>query len=321
LDVFIDWQQCHGDQRSQLLASDGTVVAANCSDQFVTLPEDDYTLRVYSINQNYGDYKFKIWEVPSPDGPFPYQLGDVATGNNQSPGAEETWTFTVPAGGLDVFIDWQQCHGDQRSQLLASDGTVVAANCSDQFVTLPEDDYTLRVYSINQNYGDYRFSIVVPQGDWVGTYGAGGYVLAAWNGTSDVVSLPSASVTVVQGSRYRWSSSTGAPQALQAPDESYRRAATYYDNTQLQVRLDFTADYSGLLHLYSVDWDTSSRRQIVTVDDGSGSQQMVLDGPFNMGAWMHFPINVTSGASVTITMDRTAGYNAVLAGIFLDEGE
>jgi len=113
----------------------------------------------------------------------------------------------------------------------------------------------------------------------------------------------------------------GAPQALEAPDESYRRAATYYDDTQLQVRLDFTADFSGMLHLYSVDWDTTSRRQIVTVDDGSGSQQMVLDSPFNLGAWMHFPISVTSGASVTITMDRTAGHNAVLAGIFLDEGE
>jgi hypothetical protein len=32
---------------------------------------------------------------------------------------------------------------------------------------------------------------------------------------------------------------------------------------------------------------------------------------------VHAPISVAAGGSVTITIDRTAGYNAVLSGIFL----
>ncbi|HET7494407.1 MAG TPA: S8 family serine peptidase, partial [Candidatus Limnocylindrales bacterium] len=44
-------------------------------------------------------------------------------------------------------------------------------------------------------------------GDWVGTYGADGYALGGWNGTtstSDLVVLPNASLTVEQGNRYVW---------------------------------------------------------------------------------------------------------------------
>src|SRR5438874_2963908 len=39
-----------------------------------------------------------------------------------------------------------------------------------------------------------------PQGNWVGTYGADGYVLGGWNGTSDLVSLPQSSLVLDQGS-------------------------------------------------------------------------------------------------------------------------
>ena len=42
-------------------------------------------------------------------------------------------------------------------------------------------------------------------------------------------------------------------------------------------------------------------------------------GEFNEGAWVSFPINVAAGGTVTITVDRTAGANAVLSGIFLGD--
>jgi hypothetical protein len=38
---------------------------------------------------------------------------------------------------------------------------------------------------------------------------------------------------------------------------------------------------------------------------------------FNNGAWMTFP--VTNATTVNITIDRTAGPNAVLSGIFLGD--
>lgn len=157
-----------------------------------------------------------------------------------------------------------------------------------------------------------------PQGNWVGTYGAAGYDLAAWNGSTtptDLTSLLNASVNLVRGTRYVWwtTGTTTEPQALESPDKSVRTAATYYDPTQLQVQLKFTAAYSGVLSLYAVDWEAGSRRELVTVN----GQTAVLSGDFTHGAWMSFPISVAAGETVTIIVDRTAGINAVLSGIFL----
>src|ERR1019366_10594512 len=47
--------------------------------------------------------------------------------------------------------------------------------------------------------------------------------------------------------------------------------------------------------------------------------QSAVLGEFNEGAWVSFPISVAAGGSVTITVDRTAGPNAVLSGIFLGD--
>ena len=38
---------------------------------------------------------------------------------------------------------------------------------------------------------------------------------------------------------------------------------------------------------------------------------------FNQGAWVSFPISVAAGEAVPFIVDRTAGANAVLSGIFL----
>ena len=40
---------------------------------------------------------------------------------------------------------------------------------------------------------------------------------------------------------------------------------------------------------------------------------------FNQGAWLTFPVKVAAGETLTVTVTRTAGTNAVLSGIFLGE--
>jgi hypothetical protein len=67
------------------------------------------------------------------------------------------------------------------------------------------------------------------------------------------------------------------------------------------------------LRLYAVDWDSTVRRELVSVD----GQTAVLSSNFNQGAWVTFPISVAAGETVPIVVDRTAGANAVLSGIFL----
>ena len=98
-----------------------------------------------------------------------------------------------------------------------------------------------------------------PQGTWVNTYGHEGYDDAAWNGSAgDLASMPQASISLEQGVRATWAAPTTDVRALQAPDGSERRATTLADNNEVRVRLTFPAAYTGTLHLYALDWDSTA---------------------------------------------------------------
>jgi subtilisin family serine protease/fibronectin type 3 domain-containing protein len=160
------------------------------------------------------------------------------------------------------------------------------------------------------------------QGSWVGTYGVDGYVLGAWNGAAgDIAGLPAgASFVLDQGGRTVWASPTTDVRGLQNPAATERRAATWWDNTQIRAHVTVSTAYSGTLHLYAVDWDSTARRQNVTVSDGTTTKTVSITSSFNGGAWMHFPVSVGAGGTVSITVDRTAGVNAVVSGLFLGGG-
>ena len=129
------------------------------------------------------------------------------------------------------------------------------------------------------------------QGTWVGTYGVDGYILGGWTTSGDLSSLPvGVTYSLEQGSRYTWASSTTDVRALQTPDQTGRRSTTWYDTTEVRVRLNFANPYSGTLHLYAVDWNAIGRAENVTVDDGTGPRTAALTSAFNNGAWVHVPI-------------------------------
>jgi hypothetical protein len=162
------------------------------------------------------------------------------------------------------------------------------------------------------------------QGTWVGNYGVDGYVVGAWNGTSgDLALLPTGvTYTVEQGTRTSppsWPAPTTDVRGLQNPTASERRAGAWYHATEVRLRLSFTAAYSGTLNLYAVDWGTTTRREDVTVDDGSGPRTANLSTSFNAGAWVHYPITVAAGGSVVIKVVNRAGTGttSVLSGLFL----
>jgi poly(hydroxyalkanoate) depolymerase family esterase len=159
---------------------------------------------------------------------------------------------------------------------------------------------------------------LAPQGTWVGTYGLDGYALLGWNGGGgDLVALGPASLVVERGVPWQWRTTSTAVRDLQSPTGSTRRATALYDTTQLRLRLSFATAYAGTLHLYALDASTNTRREVITVNDGSGPRTAPLSSAFDQGAWIHAPISVAAGGSVTITVDQKAGYNAVLSGIFL----
>ena len=155
-----------------------------------------------------------------------------------------------------------------------------------------------------------------PQGNWTKAYGAAGYDLAGWNnGTSDLSWMPNAAITLDQGSRAVQATTTSDLRALSDPTGASRTAADYTDPNQVRVKLTFSRAYTGNIHVYSVDWDTAARRELITVN----GQTAQLSSDFSQGDWVSFPITEAAGDTLLISVDRTAGASAVLSGIFLGE--
>jgi len=153
----------------------------------------------------------------------------------------------------------------------------------------------------------------------LGTYGASGYALAAWNGSSDLTSLSAGdSLSLIEGARFQWALSTSDIRALQSPDGTTREATCWYStNGTLQLRLSFQSGYTGNLELYALDWDTTARTETIQVDSPGSLQRADLSSSFNPGAWTVFPVSVPTNGTVTITVTSTGGANAVLSGLFL----
>ncbi len=231
-------------------------------------------------------------------------------------------SFTVNSTGSDAA---QDLYADSPVLNKVSSGTN-AADCSVYLCNAADSLFTDEGHEYDGYNGPTgngtpdgvsTFQLARPStGDWVGAYGSAGYDLAGWDGsTGDVSYLPNASLSLVQGSRWQWAANTSDPRALNGPDEHTRNAGAYYDPNEIEVKLSFTAAYSGNLRLYAVDWDSTARRELITVDGQSAD----LSSNFNQGAWTTFPISVAAGGSVTITVTREAGANAVLSGIFLGD--
>jgi hypothetical protein len=172
LDLFMNFVSCaFYNPHFQILNSSGTpvnfggVTTLGCNDRFGTLPQGDYTLRVFQPDGSHGNYSFKMWTVPDPES-FSYSVGTQASGTLESPGAEDHFDFSVPAGGLDLFMNFVSCaFYNPHFQILNSSGTpvnfggVTTLGCNNRFGTLPAGDYTLRVFQPGGSYGNYAFKM------------------------------------------------------------------------------------------------------------------------------------------------------------------
>src|SRR5205807_1909558 len=121
----------------------------------------------------------------------------------------------------------------------------------------------------------------VPQGNGLDAFGSQGSVFFGWDGAGDLVWLPpGVNLTVDRGSRATWSANTSDVRALQAPGSDSRKAAALYDGSFVQLHLEFTSGWTGYLHLYGVDWDSTARRQTIIVNDGKRQLSVPLDSSF-----------------------------------------
>ena len=122
-------------------------------------------------------------------------------------------------------------------------------------------------------------------------------------------------MTVTAGTRTLWGS-TSDVRALEHPAGGSRRAAAL-SGDHVSVDLTFAAGYTGVAHLYVLDWDAAGRREVLKITDASGNREIDIASGFGNGAWVHVPVSVRPDQSLTIAADRLAGQDAVLSGIFL----
>jgi len=155
------------------------------------------------------------------------------------------------------------------------------------------------------------------RGNWKGVYGVQGYYIQA-----DGAQVPAyATLTFSNASSYVWAASTADGRALQkAASTTDRLAACLYSGsgigTSFNANLNLTDGQEHRVAFYCVDWDTVSRGQRVEVLDAVSG--VVLDTQsltaFNGGAYLVWKLK----GNVKIRFTCTAGYNAVLSGIFFD---
>lgn len=167
--------------------------------------------------------------------------------------------------------------------------------------------------------------IQAPQGNWSDAgFGTDGYALLSFPGPADVVSMPLCSLARTQGAENYWTgTSYSTPmRALQDPANLLAdgRIGAWYDATAVIATLTFTAAYTGMVRVYCIDWDDTTRRETVKIDDGSAPAAVDLGGQFDQGLWVGRTVDVAASGTVVITVTNLGGgsANAVLSGIFLD---
>jgi hypothetical protein len=158
----------------------------------------------------------------------------------------------------------------------------------------------------------------VTHGRWKGTYGTQGYALAGDASTANP-SLPAyvASVSLTGDSTHVYQSSTSDPRALQqaADGAASRIAAVWYAAPSFTINVNMADTAVHQVTLYAMDEDSNRAEQIDVIDPATGQ---VLDtrqlSNFSSGVYLAWNVS----GSVTFKVTCTAGYNAVISGLFFD---
>lgn len=150
-------------------------------------------------------------------------------------------------------------------------------------------------------------------GNWVGTYGSGGYDVLG----GDARNIPESITEAMGGTPWEWAYNTSDPRALSiAPGSTTRLADCVYSTTSFSVNLSFNDGNSHQLALYLLDYDYWGRIENVQLSDaGTGA---VLDSRtvsnFQSGEYLVYDVS----GDVKITFTNVGPENAVLSGLFID---
>ncbi len=150
------------------------------------------------------------------------------------------------------------------------------------------------------------------QGNWHGTYGAGGYAIA-----NDSQSVPAYATFAVQSqSNWTWATGTSDPRALACGSCTGRIASAWYTFSTFNFDLNLTDGNTHQIALYAVDWDSYMGGRSETVQVVDANSNTVLDtrcvSGFSNGVYVVW--NITGHVHINVTNNDAS--NAVISGVF-----
>jgi hypothetical protein len=151
------------------------------------------------------------------------------------------------------------------------------------------------------------------KGNWRGVYGSEGLVIA----TEKAILPPYADIRLPRDASVWNKSAASEVRALQEPADPVNRVASaWYSFSDFEIDVDLTDGRTHQLALYLLDWDSTSRQEIVRLTDAKTLQ--VLDergvADFTLGRYLVWNIK----GHVTFKVLPVAGANSVVSAIFLD---
>jgi hypothetical protein len=149
------------------------------------------------------------------------------------------------------------------------------------------------------------------QGNWVGTYGPDGYVIA-----NDASSVPAyATVSFNGASTYTWVQSSTDPRALlKNLSTSDRIASSYYSATNFAIDVNLMDSATHQVALYLLDLDTFSRNETISILDANTNSVLDTRTFSNFHGGEYAVWNLTGHVLIQVTSN--AGLNAVVSGLF-----
>jgi hypothetical protein len=153
----------------------------------------------------------------------------------------------------------------------------------------------------------------VTKGSWRGVYGSEGFAIA----TEKATLPPYAQVRLPRDTSVLNNTAASEVRALQeSADPVNRIASAWYSFSDFDIDIDFTDGRTHQVALYMMDWDSTSRREIIRLTDTTTSR--VLDerevSAFNGGRYLVW--NLTG--HITVKVLRVAGANAVVSALFFN---
>jgi hypothetical protein len=153
------------------------------------------------------------------------------------------------------------------------------------------------------------------RGSWKGVYGASGY-----NVINDSTSYPAyAEVNFSGGAPFTWSNPSVDMRALQQVESlTDRIAACWFSDSKFSVDINLTDSQTHSVAFYFLDEDNKMRGERIEVIDAATK---VVLSKWNVSSFVggeYLVWNLSGHVQVQIT--HTAGDNAVLSGIFFDNG-